>query len=341
MPAFTPTLSVVVPVYNGAETISMCLESLLNQTYPAEKYEIIVVENGSTDGTGQVVKRYPVRLFQSKERGPASARNLGVAESRADIIAFTDADCVADPNWLSELVRPYADPEVGGVCGAILAYEHPDRTLVELFSDKHSPLVNYISGEHEFFPHLYTANASYRHCLLRDIGGFNPRLLTAEDVDLAWRLQLEKKIKVCYVPEAIIYHRHRTTGTDLARLYRHYGLGEIMLDTLYGKYPGYPRDLRFQMRRISGQVTALPRYLLSIAIRQIRLMNGRATPYEALEPRLWFLIESNNIRGKIEGLWLTRLMTDVQPFLKEDTAKMITRLYGDKKVSAVSKGFNK
>jgi len=333
---FAPTVSIVVPVYNGADTIATCLESLLNQDYPAEAYEIIVAENGSTDNTTEIVKEYPVRLFHSDRRGPSPARNLGVSHSQADIIAFTDADCVATPQWLSQLVQPYVQPKVGGVGGAVggamLGYDHPNRNMIEKFSDECSPLVNFISGEDEFLPRLYTANASYRRYLFEEIGGFNTNLVTAEDVDLAWRLQLKKKnIKLCYASEAVIYHHHRTTRTGLARQYRQYGFGEILLDTMYGKYPGYPRNRAYQFRRIFEQILALPRYGISALVRCARWIGGRATSYQAVTPLLCFLIESNNIRGKFEGLMATRFMTDAEPALNMDAEIIIERFFQNKK----------
>jgi glycosyltransferase involved in cell wall biosynthesis len=327
MPSFTPSVSIIIPVYNGADTIAACLESLLNQTYPADAYEVIVVENGSTDDTTTIVEKYLIRLFHSDQRGPAAARNLGLARSEADIVAFTDADCVADHNWLSELAKPYTDPEIGGVGGVILAYEHADRTIVELFSEEHSPLANFVSGENEFLPHLYTANASFRRSLLNKIGGFNPNLVTAEDVDLAWRIQLQTDVKLHFASEAIIYHHHRSTRTGLARQYRQYGFGEIVLDTMYGEYPGYPRSRWYQVRRILSQIAVLPRYALSAMLRQVRLATGRATHYEAAVPQLWFLIESSNIRGKLEGLIATRFMRDAQPALNMEAKFLITRFF--------------
>jgi cellulose synthase/poly-beta-1,6-N-acetylglucosamine synthase-like glycosyltransferase len=331
MSTFTPTVSVVIGVYNGADMIGDCLESLLNQNYPRDAYDIIVVENGSTDNTAEVVTRYPVRFFQNEVRGLAPARNLGLAKSEADIVLTTDADCIAHPDCLAELVKPYADPQVGGVGGAILSYDGGNRSVVEMFSDECTPLVNFSSGENEFLPRLCGAHASYRRQLLNEVGGFNPNMLTGEDVDISWRIQLETGVKLVYAPKSIIYHHHLSSQAGLARLYRHYGFGEILLDTMYGKYPGYPRDLSFQMRRILGQIAALPRYALSMAVRQVRLTTGRATPYEAAVPRLWFLIESNNIRGKIEGLIMTRFMRDAQPILEMDRATLIERLYGGRR----------
>ena len=326
-PEFTPTVSVIVPVYNGAATIATCLESLLEQTYPSHATDVIVVENGSTDDTTGIVQRYPVRLLHCARRGPAAARNLGISESKADVVAFTDADCIAEPDWLQELVQPYADPKVGGVGGAIRAYEHAARTLVETFSEEHAPLVNYESGEAEFLPHLYTANASYRRHLVDEVGGFNPALVTGEDVDLSWRLQLQTGAQVRYAPRAIVYHHHRSTRAGLARQYCQYGFGEILLDTMYGRHPGYPRSRGYQARQILRQAAALPRYALSALVRCARLATGRATPYQAAVPRLWLLIESSNIRGKLEGLIVTRCMTDAQPALQMDAERLIARFF--------------
>lgn len=322
-----PRVSIIIPVYNGARTIASCLESVLNQTYPADGYDVIVVENGSTDETSTIAERYPIRLFHSDRRGPAAARNLGLTQTDADVVAFTDADCVADAEWLSELVKPYADPEIGGVGGAILAYDHHSRTIAETFSEEHSPLVNFVSGEHEFLPHLYTANASYRRSLLLETGAFDPRLVTAEDVDLAWRFQLQTGAGVCYSPQAIVYHHHRSTPAGLARQHRQYGFGEILLDTMYGNYPGYPRGRAYQIRRILSQVAALPRYAASALLRQARLITGGATPYQAAVPRLWLRVESGNIMGKIEGLAATHLMTTAQPALDMRAEELITRYF--------------
>jgi glycosyltransferase involved in cell wall biosynthesis len=326
-----PSVSVIVPVYNGAATIAACLESLVNQTYPADAYEIIVVENGSTDETTRIVQAevgpHPARLLHSAQRGPAAARNLGLASSEADIVAFTDADCIASTDWLSELVKPYADPQVGGVGGQILACHHGDRTMVELFLEQHPPLVNFVSGEHEFLPHLYTANGSYRRSLLDEIGGFNPGLITAQDVDVAWRVQLQTGARLCYAPCAIVYHRHRATRPGLARQYRRYGFGEILLDTMYRQHPGYPRNRRYQVRRMLSQAAALPRYALSAIIQQVRAAAGRATPYQAAVPGLWLLVESSNVRGKLEALVATRFMRNAQPALSMDSQVLIRRLF--------------
>ncbi len=327
VPPPVPTVTVVVPVYNGAMTIARCLESLLAQTYPADKYEIFVVENGSTDETTTVVGKYPVSLFHNEVRGPAAARNRGIRESTADIIAFTDADCIVTPNWLAELMIPYTDPTISGVGGDIQPYRHPERTLIELFNDQHSPWMNYLEGKPEFLPQLYTPNASYRRALLVAIEGFDERLLTGEDVEMSWRIQMKLDAKLIFTPRAVVYHHHRSTRQGLSRQYRQYGFGEILLDTLFGAYPGYPRSRPDQLRRMMGQLLVLPRYLASGVLRGIRLARGRITAYEATIPWLWLLAESSNIRGKLEGLVATRFMTDTRPALSMKADMFIERMF--------------
>jgi glycosyltransferase involved in cell wall biosynthesis len=100
-----PSVSVVVPVYNGASTIGACLEALLAQTYDPALTEIIVVDNNSTDGTPDLVARYPVALLHERDiQTSYAARNRGVAHAGREIVAMTDADCVPEPDWLAQLI---------------------------------------------------------------------------------------------------------------------------------------------------------------------------------------------------------------------------------------------
>jgi GT2 family glycosyltransferase len=214
---------------------------------------------------------------------------LGIAHSQADIVAFTDADCIADPRWLEELVLRYANPQIGGVGGKVEAYRHAERNLIEKFSDEHSPLVNFISGDGEFLPHLYTANASYRRLLVEQVGKFNSKIVTGEDVDLSWRIQLHTGKQLDYNENACVYHHHRSTREKLAKQYRQYGFGEILLDTIYGQYPDYPRSLEFQIKRIGSQGVAVVRYIISIFVREVRRRRGLIPPDEALTPRFMLM----------------------------------------------------
>jgi glycosyltransferase involved in cell wall biosynthesis len=308
-----PRFSVVVPVRNGAATIGACVESLVAQRYPADRYEIIVVDNGSTDDTAPVVSAYGVTLLRCETPGPSPARNAGVRHAQNELVAFTDADCVADPGWLPGLAPAFTDAGVGAAGGAIESFDHPQRTLVELFCADMRPLRNYRSGEGELLPFLMGANAAYRRAPLLAAGGWDEGLGTAEDIELAWRFQLKTGTRIAYCDNAVIYHHHRSTVKALARQYRLYGLGEVLLDSMFRTQPGYPRDARFYRQRLLQQLAALPRYVASGAVRALRRVRGRASAYDAVRPWLLVVAEAANIAGKLQGLRLSRGLRDPEP----------------------------
>lgn len=101
-----PSISVVIPFYNAKSSISLCLESLIELNYPRNKLEIIVVDNGSNDGSDKIVKEFNVRLiYDSSIRSSYQARNTGIKNAHGDLIAFTDSDCIVSPDWLKTLLR--------------------------------------------------------------------------------------------------------------------------------------------------------------------------------------------------------------------------------------------
>ena len=97
--ARAPQFSVIIPVYNGEGTIAECLEALASQDMPRREFEVIVVDDGSTDGTAAIVKQFDVKYIHQENTGPATARNVGVKNAQGKIVVFTDADCVPEPNW--------------------------------------------------------------------------------------------------------------------------------------------------------------------------------------------------------------------------------------------------
>ncbi len=115
---FEPFVSIVVPVYNRADEIGACLESLLSLDYPASKREIIVVDDASEDRTAAVVAQWDVKLIKRESNhGQSAARNVGVAAATGEIVAYIDSDCIADPSWLRDLVPYFQDSRnvlVGG-----------------------------------------------------------------------------------------------------------------------------------------------------------------------------------------------------------------------------------
>ncbi|MFQ5576479.1 MAG: glycosyltransferase, partial [Anaerolineae bacterium] len=110
-------ISVIVPAYNAAPTLVACLQALNTQTVPRDAYEIIVVDDGSTDDTAAVARRRGARVVTQANAGPAAARNRGVKLAAGDPLLFTDADCIPAPDWIARLSAPFDDPAVAGAKG--------------------------------------------------------------------------------------------------------------------------------------------------------------------------------------------------------------------------------
>src|SRR6188474_2967712 len=175
-----PAVSVVVPVYNGQATLLPCLHSLLQLRYPADRMELIVVDNASTDATAAILEgvRDQLRVLREDKRGPAAARNRGIRAARGDCIALTDADCVVDPDWLAELVRPLADPEVGISGGRIRSVQPCNR--IERFGER---IHDHRRALEELVPpYAISMNWASRRAVLLDVGLFDETLLRDEDV---------------------------------------------------------------------------------------------------------------------------------------------------------------
>ena len=174
-------VSVVVPVYNGEKTVGKTVDALLGQSLPQKEYEILVVDDGSTDGTLGVLKNYgrSIRVVKAgRNGGPGKARNRGIMEARGAIVAFTDGDCVPDSDWLEKGLAQF-DAGVVAVGG---------RTYTD--KEKMSYLTHYSDNEKDngLYP---TCNILYRKDALTDVGGFSEEIPVpfSEDTDLAWRVQ--------------------------------------------------------------------------------------------------------------------------------------------------------
>jgi glycosyltransferase involved in cell wall biosynthesis len=295
------SISVIVPVHNGAATITTCIEALLAQTCPAERTEIIIVDNNSTDGTPGLVARYPVTLLHEREiQTSYAARNRGILHARGEIIALTDADCVPRPDWLEKLIEPFSDSATGAVLGTVA--DHPPESLIEEFTVLVQPFSH---PDRKGLKSLITANVAIRRSALLALGLFNERLPTAGDVDFGWRLQLQTQWKMVDAAEAMVFHRHRNSLAAAFAQFRRYGLGEIILTTLYRGQAGSASESD-ELRRLARQGLALASYLLSVVTRFIRW------PWRGFERRYLFwplfllTIESGSIIGKLDGLLATR-----------------------------------
>jgi glycosyltransferase involved in cell wall biosynthesis len=212
--AWQPSVSLVVPVYNGEKTIGACLDSLLALHYPDALIELVVVDNASRDGTATVLRQYEGRVVRLREstRGPAAARNAGVRAASGEVIAFTDADCRVDPDWLGAIVAPLADESVGVAGGTIRAI--PPAGEVERFGEAihdHRRAIEVYEP-----PYAITMNWASRRAVLEELGSFDERFRRGEDVDLSYRM-VQAVYTLVFAPAAVIYHHHEESLAGLFR----------------------------------------------------------------------------------------------------------------------------
>ncbi len=242
---FLPKASVVVPIYNGEADIPELISCLHAQMYPRDRVEYILVDNASSDRTAELIqaatlnaKPQKLTLYyksENKIQSSYAARNTGIRASTGEIIAFTDADCRPQPNWLYALLQPFSDSKVGVVGGAVIAL--PGKSLFEKYAERRNILSNQEAATHPFYPYAAAANLAIRRQTLQEVGMFRPYLTTGGDADICWRIQLQTSWQFDSAEKAIIKHRHRATLWELKKQFRRYGRSHQYLKELYGIEP--------------------------------------------------------------------------------------------------------
>lgn len=224
-------ISVVVPAYNEHHRIGKCLESLIEQDYPGNAYEIIAVDNNSSDSTMEVIKQFPVRAVSERKKGRAVARNAGIRAASGDILAFIDADCIPARDWLQNMMSCFSDISIGCIAGEISPYK-PASQLHNYLAR-----IGYFSQSttlaHPFLPFAQTGNAAYTREVLDAIGLFDENLLSGQDADLSWRMQLETDKKIAFAEKAVVYHPYPATYRSFYKQKMRHAYGSV---ALYMKY---------------------------------------------------------------------------------------------------------
>ena len=236
-PTELPFTTVIVPVRNGAEMIGDTLDSILAGDFPADRREILVVDNGSTDATAEVIRSRPVTYLHEPRPGVSNARNRGIAEGRGEVFAFVDGDCLADAAWLTELVAPFADPEVGCVAGE-LAHAPGDSVAERQATRMLGAWQAYAVNSNP--PYAITANAAYRAGVFDEIGPFDPRMPRAQDVELGLRFSERSAYRLAYSAEAVVRHRHRPTQRGFFRQQLGWAYGVGLVAAKYHALDGRP-----------------------------------------------------------------------------------------------------
>jgi len=226
---FEPTVSVIVPVRNGEATISTLLESLRKLDYNMEKLEFLVIDGNSTDKTKEVVKQYSVKLMTQSGDGLNAARNTGIRNSKSEIIAFTDSDCVLPTDWVQKIVKNFSNPQIGCLGGNIKGWNgdflshYADNSLMpvlRLFKkrevlDSIKLLTRYPAG----------CNMAFRRKALEDAGGFDEGIRYAFDEDEVIERVCKVGYKMVLDPDCLVLHKHRSSLKELLKQTFRYGRG--------------------------------------------------------------------------------------------------------------------
>jgi GT2 family glycosyltransferase len=221
-----PRVSVVVCAYNAADTLEDNLCSLEKLTYP--DYEIILVNDGSKDATGQIGRNHPrVRVIDIPNGGLSAARNVGLAEATGAIVAYTDADTRVDRDWLTFLVQPFLTSDAVASGGPNVV--PPDDPPMAQCIARAPGGPTHVLLDDRTAEHVPGCNMAFRREALLAIGGFNPIYLRAgDDVDVCWRLQA-RGWRIGFAPAALVWHHHRGSITAYWRQQVGYGEGETWL----------------------------------------------------------------------------------------------------------------
>jgi GT2 family glycosyltransferase len=221
----TPRVSVVVCTYNGGRSLDQCLRSLLELEYP--DYEVIVVDDGSTDDTGAILARYPnVRTIRQANHGLSYARNVGLHAATGAIVAYTDSDCYADPDWLTHLVDQLQRTTAAAVGGPNLAPQ--EGWLAACVAAAPGQPTHVLESDQEA-EHIPGCNMAFRRDDLLAINGFDYQYRKAgDDVDVCWRLQHAGKW-ITFAPGAFVWHHRRQTPRTYLKQQAGYGEAEALL----------------------------------------------------------------------------------------------------------------
>ena len=221
-----PKISVVLCSYNGAATIRDTLEGLRKLDHP--DFEVIVVNDGSTDSTPQIASEYPFRLINTENRGLSHARNTGTETAQGEIVAFIDDDAYPDTHWLKYLALKFSEDKYAGVGGPNLS-PPKDGWLADAVANAPGP--NHVLLSDKIAEHIPGCNMAFRKDALQAVGGFDEIFRVAgDDVDLCWRIS-ESGFVIGFSPVAVVWHHRRGSVSKYWKQQVGYGKAEALLET--------------------------------------------------------------------------------------------------------------
>lgn len=260
MTADLPTVSVVIPVHNGADHILEQLEAVAVSVAALPAVQVLVVDNRSTDGTGRVVEQWAaatdvdVRLVRADTRqGEPHARNVGWRATTSDIVLFCDADDIVSETWAAALVDALGGNDYA--TGPLDTRRINDPEVAEV---RGQSLFGALPMLHDVVPFAHGANMAFRRSALELLGGFDEAFLIGCDIEIAvraWR----HGIQLAWAPAAVVHYRLRSSPSQVYRQARSYGLSRRAIDAQVPELGGRGRHtLGRHLRRAAWLLRHLP-----------------------------------------------------------------------------------
>lgn len=229
-----PYISIIIPTRNAEKDIGICLQSLQLIDYPKDKFEIIICDGLSQDNTREIAAQLGAKVIINKGLRVSPARNIGFSHAIGEFIAFTDADCTFDKEWLKNALKYFEDSKIAGVGGPTVTpidmspFEKAVAFVFEIaylmvgtaHSERKTPVteVNDLPG----------CNSIYRQSALKLVMPIDENLVTNEDVEMNFRLR-EHGFKLLRVPDVIVYHHRRTSIRSLWKQIYRYAIGRVQV----------------------------------------------------------------------------------------------------------------
>jgi glycosyltransferase involved in cell wall biosynthesis len=224
------SVSVVIPTLNSARTLGDTLRAVRDQAEEQGNFEVIVADSKSVDGTQEIGRKFGATVLETSKRGPAAGRNVGLFHASGKIVAYLDSDTIPTRRWLHEITAPFRDLSTVIVGGRTLSFM-PETPAERFMSALHN---EWNSIARLDFPFIESMNMAVRRDPAISIGGWAENMLTGEDADFSIRMTHAFQTRLVYAPQALIFHRNRTTDDDLRKQAWGYGQGAAHM---YMKYP--------------------------------------------------------------------------------------------------------
>jgi glycosyltransferase involved in cell wall biosynthesis len=260
-------LSVVIPALNSASTISSTLSSIFSNGFSRELFEVLVVDNGSSDGTVEVARRYPVEIYDCPEKGIGPPRNLGFRMAKGDIVCCTDSDCVVERDWLKNIWSFFEqNPDADGVGGPVLPYPCSQNKIQKLTGE--------IFVEDQGYPNrikkvqfgsmsgmIFGSNSAFRRNVVTSAGGYS---VGGSNLELVWRLASMKR-NLFFSPEIRVNHIFPSNLKGIFRQQFRWGAQSMRMKRMYHLDKGAKEIVfisYFLVRRLLSLVSPNDRKLL-------------------------------------------------------------------------------